>query len=830
MDLRVSYNWLREYLPGLKATPEEVAEKLSLHSFSVERWKRMDEGLDPAVVVGRIEKIEAHPNADKLRVVRCQVSGVRDQEVKIVCGGSNLCEGQLVAVALPGAKVRWHGQGELVELKPTEIRGVKSEGMICTADEIGLFEMFPHKEREILDLTAMGVEVGVSVTKALGLDDTIFEIEITTNRPDAMGMIGLAREVGAIFGIGLKIKDLRLKSGRNPSRPPLTLRGGDRLDVKVEVPKLCPRYIAVAMDEIKVGPSPWWIQRKLIASGVRPINNMVDITNYVLLEYGQPTHVFDHTKLTPDTRNLKPTIVVRLAKKGEKILALDGKAYDLDEKILVIADAEKPVAIAGIMGGEETGVHAETNRIVFEIANFDALTVRKGEHQLALSSDSSTRFNKGLPVQLPEFAAGRLVELAGEIAGGYVVQVVDAHPREILRSAQNDKNVKVSPKEIAERIGVSIAPAQMKKYLTALGFKVAGGAGTWTITFPYWREVEAGGLADIVEEVARMHGYHTLPSVLPPGVLPDEAPNIQFVHEHAIKEVLRGAGCTEVYTYSFVSADDIRRASLDPAHDALMLSNPLTSELTHMRPWLGISMLKTVAQNEKERARMQLFELSNEYHPRGAELPDERQKLIVACAGTEQYEGDFFFAVKGIAEHLSAALHLPALSFEKVAGAGNGPWVTHYHPSRVLLCKTGRDILGVVGELHPSLIRAYGIANRVAFLEWEVKVLLPHIGSGRAYRAPLAYPPVKRDIAFVVNKEVEYATLHATISKVDSLVYSVELFDQYEGKGVPAGHRSIAFHISYVSSERTLTAQEADRVHEKLVKMLETKFNAKIRD
>ena len=861
MNLMVSYNWLREYLPGLKASPEEVAQKLSLHAFSVERWWRTDEGLEN-IVIGKIVKIEKHPNADKLRVVMVEVGDVplfatKKGNVPIVCGGTNLFEGQLVAVALPGAKVRWHGEGEQVEMKITEIRGVKSEGMICAANEIGLEALTLHPlprgegegggKREILDLTWTKAKPGTPLAKALGLDDTVMEIEITTNRPDAMGMIGLAREVGAILGVKFQIPSTKFQT--NPKS-----QIQKSLEVKVEVPKLCPRYMAVVMEGVKVGPSPWWLKRRLIASGVLPINNIVDITNYVLLEWGQPCHAFDAAKLqhTNNTRNgdeqTRTEIVVRMGKKGEKILALDGNTYDLDENILVIADANpsssakqhygagRPVAIAGIMGGEETGVHADTMRIVYEIANFDPVTVRRGEHQLGLSSDSSARFNKGLPTQLPEFAAARLAELTKQVAGGEVVQVVDRKPSLGLRPSsplgrgQGEGNkVKVSPQDISRMIGVEIPATQMKKYLTGLGFKVAGSANKWSVTFPYWREIEAGGLADIAEEVARMYGYHNLPSVLPAGAPPDEPPNIQFAQERMIKEILRGAGLTELYTYSFISADEILRAGLK-VENAVALQNPLSSEITHMRPWLGISMLLSIKKNEEAGKMLKFFELSSEYHPRMGELPEERQKLIVSCAGREERDGQHFFGLKGIAEHLAYVLGLSDFSFEKIAKSEKTPWASRYHPGRVLLCKAGRDILGVVGELHPSLLKAYGIEQRVAFLEWEAKVLLPLIGSGRVYRAPLSYPPVKRDIAFVAPKTVEYATLVAAIQQIDPLLHKVELFDLYEGKGVPEGSRSVAFHLSYVSPERTLTAQEAERVHEKLVKMLKDKFGAKIRN
>lgn len=389
--------------------------------------------------------------------------------------------------------------------------------------------------------------------------------------------------------------------------------------------------------------------------------------------------------------------------------------------------------------------------------------------------------------------------------------------------------MKVAPVEVAKKIGVEIPAPQMKKYLTALGFSVSGGAKKWGVKFPYWREVEADGVADIAEEVARMYGYHRIPGVLPQGDLPFEIQSVQFTHEHEVKEALRGAGFTELYTYSFVARDSVARAGFDPDRDALALANPLTSEMAHMRPWLGISLLKAVAENEKTRDELKLFELSSEYHPRAGELPDERQKLIVLSAGREEREGAHFYAAKGVAEHLAEVLALPNFGYEKV-GSIKAPWVKHYHPSRVLLVKSGRDILGVVGELHPQLLRAYGIEQRVAFLEWEMRVVYPLIGQGRAYEPPPAYPPVKRDIAFVVSKEKEYAVIHGAIAKLDPLIAGVELFDQYAGKGVPEGHRSLAFHIQYASAERTLTAQEAEKVHIKLSRMLKERFDAKVRD
>ncbi len=816
MNIKVSYNWLCEYLPGLKASPEEVARNLSLHAFSVERLHRMDELLDH-VMVGRVKEISSHPNADKLRIATVDV-GSFGTSVPIVCGGVNLSEGMLVAVALPGAKVRWHGEGEPVELKTTEIRGARSEGMICAASEIGLFEAFPHKEREILDLSFTGAKPGTPVRKALRLDDVVLEVEITTNRPDAMGMMGIAREVGAIFGVPLK----------QPKAKNLNLKSKSTLEVRVEAPKQCLRYMALVLDGITIAPSPWWMQQRLVASGMHPINNIVDITNYVLLEYGQPCHAFDFDQIKSEIPNPKsqiPKIVVRMARKGEKIIALDGASYDLDENILVIADAKKPIAIAGVMGGQQSGIGPTTTSIVYEVATFDGVTVRKAEHQLGLSSESSTRFNKGLPMELPSEAAARLVELTGEIAGGKLVSIVDKN-----HAKSRPTVISVSPSAVTDIIGVSVKPAVMKKDLAKLGFKIAESASQWKITFPYWRTIEADGVADIAEEVARMYGYHRLPSILPKSVPSADPPSNIFSLEHGVKEIMRGAGYTEAYTYSFVSGDEVTRAGGD-LDDAVALLNPLSSELTHLRPWLGISMLKAIQKNQESGRVLHLFELSDEYYGAGkGKLPEERQKLIACVSGKDENER-LFYEVKGIAEHLASLLGLPLVTFEKFATKTKESWVaSRYHPSRVVVTRAGGDILGVVGEIHPRLIRAFGIEDRVAFLEWDFQTLAPLMGKGRAYRPPSLYPPVKRDISFMVSKGIEYQRLFIAMQNVDPLLSSVEFFDSYEGKGVPAGCRSLAFHIRYASEVRTLTAPEADAAHAKLTVMLKKEFNATVRD
>ncbi|MDO8621662.1 MAG: phenylalanine--tRNA ligase subunit beta [bacterium] len=909
MDFKLSYNWLKEFV-DLRLPPEALADLLSLHSVSVERMQRMDEGLDASVVVGRIEKIEAHPNADKLKVAYVAThalpptpplhagrgekkngfspshrEGEREgvgRSVRVVCGGTNLREGMLVAFAPPGAKVRWHGQGELVELKPTDIRGVRSDGMICAASEIGLGEYFPQEgEREILDLTSVwsGVNgqvsgVGQRLAAALGLDDVVFDIEVTTNRPDLMSIEELAREVAAVTR-----GELRVDSGELSKRKLSTINYQlSTPRVRIEDRNACARYGAVVIDGVKVAPSPWWMQRRLIAAGLRPINNVVDVTNYVMLELGQPLHAFDAARLKQNSRFQIPDsrfeITVRRAKAGESLQALDGNTYALTPDVLVIATPPSPeasegkaIALAGIMGGKETGVTEGTTRIVLECANFDPMVIRKGVRQLNVRTDASTRFEKGLQPEAIESVLPRAVELLVQLTGGTAgkLTISGAKPKPM-------RPITFRPAEASARIGVAIAPAMIQRTLTALGCKVQKKtSGIFSVTPPWWRRGDLEGPHDLVEEIARLYGYHRLPSVLPSGalpasVLPPRPPETVFGQEDHVRSVLAGAGATEVMTYSLTSQEAIERCGY-AIDAALALENPLSEEFAYLRPSVLPTILPIIAQNQEHHPKGLVFEMGNVYIPNAerktqntkqtsdgrhvAGLPREEMRLCVAAYG-RMVSGGHVMQLKGAVEHLFERLGIRDVEFRPseqcVSGnqesgiKNNGSSIHHssfiihhspmclWHPGRTMDVVVGGVLVGVLGEVHPSVVEQFGISARVAAADLDLAPILAASGKHQSPESPPAFPSVKRDLAIAVDRRTPYADIAAVLAASDPLLTESELFDQYEGAGVAMGKKSLAFHLTYRSPDRTLTAAEVDTLQEKLLRTLRERFGAEARE
>jgi phenylalanyl-tRNA synthetase beta chain len=800
MNLLVSYNWLKEYVK-VKVSPQEFAKRLSLSGPSIERIHPQGEGLDK-VVVGKILKVKPHPNADKLRVVETDLG---EMTKDIVCGGSNLKEGQLVATALPGAMVKWHGVGEPVEIKVAAPRGVESYGMICGADEVGLINLYPKKEeREVVDLTSTGAKPGTPLKDALGLDDVIFDVEVTTNRPDAFSMVGMARETAAILKTPLLWK---------PAASPKSQKKGAflSLEVQVESKRLCPRYQAAVMRNVKVGPSPAWLKANLAASGIRSINNLVDITNFVMLELGQPMHVFDHAKLKGGR------ILVREAKTGESIKALDGNTYKLTSGQLVIADADRPIAVAGVMGGEETGVTGTTADIVFEAATFDAVSVRRTARALNLHSDSSLRFEKGLSTEQTSDALARAVALAAELAGAELAgPVVDARA-----AAYKPPVFPFRPAKASEMIGVDIPAAEMKRILTALGFGVSGPAAKWKVTVPYWRDHDIEGERDLGEEVARVYGYGNLPSIIPEGVPPltDTAPAI--VWEDRVKLALKGWGATEVMTYSFVSREMIENFGYEVTN-ALRLANPLTSDLEYMRTSLLPSMLQVIAKNQEEVAEGLAFELANVYLPKENDLPVEGPRLVVA-AWSREADGSDFKKAKGLTWALLDEMGIHERRLERFTTTGV------WHPGRSGELRLGDTPAGVVGEIHPALLSKFGVERRVAIARLDFSVLLRFASRKMRYEPIPEFPPVKRDLAFTVDKDIEHATIKGKMLDADRLLRSADLFDIFEDGKLGHRKKSMAYHLVFAAPERTLTAEEVEAVMDRLRATLKKEFGAEIR-
>ncbi len=808
MNLLVSYNWLKQYVK-LKQTPQEFAARLSLSGPSVERIYPQGAVLEN-VVVGKILKVSAHPNADKLRVVETDLGSMTKD---IVCGGSNLSEGQLVAVALPGSWVKWHGEGEPIEIKEAALRGVTSYGMICGADEIGLTDRFPKKEeKEIVDLSSLKLKPGTPLAEALKMDDVIFDVEVTSNRPDAYSMIGMALEASAILDAPMLSK---------PAKSP-KMKGGTKalpLDVKIESKKLCPRYQAIVMRNVKVGPSPAWMKERLASAGVRSINNLVDITNFVRLELGQPMHVFDY-----DTLNGKK-IVVREAKAGEKLKALDGNVYELKAGQLVIADAEHPVAVAGVMGGEATGTTEKTTTIVFESAAFDPVSVRRTARGLNLHSDSSKLYEKGLSTECTDPALARAAELATELAGGEVVsKIID-----VRAGTYKPLVFPFRPERAVALIGVDIPSAKMKNILTALKFKVKGSGKAWKVEVPFWRDHDIEGERDLVEEVARVYGYGNLPSILPEGRLPQVETDNALALEDKAKRHLKDWGYTELMTYSFLSKELAEKTNCGE-QSMLRISNPLNEEFEFMRDRLIGSLLKVIAENQEEAVEGRAFELANIYVPRkgdpstslGASLPIESPRLVMASWSRHE-DGRDVYAIKGAVEALLEEFGVRGAKIEP--GQGSEIW----HPGRSAAVNLGGEMLGGFGEFHPELLKKFGIERRVAAISLDFSKLCAYASAAKFYAPIPEFPRVKRDLAFVVERHAEHAVIAAKLRNADPMIAKVELFDVYEGKNLGAGKKSMAYHFEFGAADRTLKAEEVDRVLEALRALLKKDFGAEVR-
>ncbi len=864
----ISFNWLKQYatLPD-SVTPEEVAKKLKLSTVEVDSIEQQGKNLEN-IVVGKIISCEKHPNADKLKVCKVDV-GVRAenlQPVQIVCGGSNVAAGMLVAVAKSGARVKWHGEGDLVVLKPTVIRGVESNGMICASDEIGLAEMFPKKEeKEIADLSViaspasgginsakqspglMGSELngiatsarpspprndkikpGMTLTDALGLNDVIFEIDnkSLSNRPDLWGHHGMAREVAALFGKEFApYPILEIKEGKE-----LKLR------VKVEDEKLCPKYLAVAIGGIKIQESPAWLKQALSAVGLRPINNIVDITNYVMLDLGQPMHAFDASRLSPKSKvqSLK-SIVVRRAKEGEEFVTLDKKEHTLTNDMLVIATDDPPaggkaVALAGVMGGRESGVTNDTTTIIFESANFDAAAIRRTSTKLGLRTDSSARFEKSLDPNMCELALARAVELLLELCPGAKVtsKTVGVGKPRLFTGP-----IEVPTAFFKQKLGIEIPAKTMISILTQLGFAVKEKKNILSVTIPTWRATRDISMAeDLVEEVARIYGYENIPGSLPEfPIVPPETNVLRRLEREIVQTLALELAYTEVYNYSFVSENQILKLG-DDINKYIELDNPLSKEKPFLRRSLVPGLLENLKQNSADYGELRLAEagkvfVKEESGPRAEKNGDEllpRQDTWLATVYLNKKAATPFVEARRAAE---AVLRPWGKDVSFTPPAEPKPW---QHPSRSadIICRG--VALGSVYELHPLLQEGLGLEGKVGILEINLNRLADFYEGKKIVLSPLpVYPEVSRDIAFLVKKEATHAEIIVAIKNADPLIKKVELFDVFEGKNVGAGHKSMAYHITYADPSKTLTSAEIDAAHARVEKMLEKKFGAEVR-
>ena len=796
--MKLSLNWLKEYVE-VKEGPQEMAHALTMHAVEVKEIRAQAELLDK-VVIGRIKQLREHPNADKLKLVDTEVGD--NKTVQIVCGGSNLKEGLWVAVALPGAKIRWHGEGEPVVLEPAKIRGETSEGMICLDSEIGLGET---KGTEIMVLDEhQDKKVGIALADLLKLNDHVLDIDnkSITHRSDLFSHLGIAREYAAIRNLKLKLPKLnKLKTSNK-----------HKLKVQVDNKELCPRYQALVLDNIQIKESPAWMQQRLIAAGMRPINNIVDITNYVMLEFGQPLHAFDYYKL------FEQTIIIRNAKKTEKIKTLDGQDRELAFHDLVIADAQKPIAVAGVIGGENSEVDAKTKTIVLESANFNKTSVRKTAQRLGIRTEANIRFEKGLGLIQCAQAMQRAVALLIEYAGAEVSSKL----HDLTQTSLKLKIIKVDLAYINDLAGIEIPKKKVISILNALELKTKEKKkGIIEVEVPLFR-TDLNIPEDIIEEVTRVFGYDQITPQPLHGKLEPVVPVQRLAIGDEIRRMLVGWGFTEMMNYSFHGDQDLRNTCLK-TEDHIELANPVSDDLKYLRITLLPKLLSNIKHNlDLNYHDLRLFEIGHVYFVPKKEIT----VLSVILTGDKE---DIFFQAKGILEKLFQNSNIEYL-FKKVdIVQETSPYANIFNNdvySRVY-CQ-GQDI-GNLNLINQELLDNYGIKGQVGYFSIYLEEVSKYANTNLEYQALPKYPPVTIDLAVTLPEKYSWKEVRHEIMITNSLIKEVELFDLYTGEKVGKGNKSFAMHLVFQPNKKTLEMKEVEQMREEIVKQLNKKFKAEIR-
>ena len=792
--MKISLNWLKDFVDiDSKIPSKELAELITVHTAEVEGVHELGEGYKN-MVVGCIKSIKAHPNADKLTVTETEVGG--GKILQIVCGAKNIYEGMLVPVALPGAFVKWHGEGEPVELKPASLRGVESFGMLCAGEEIGI----ESKVDGIYDLSKEGFKEGTPLSKVFGYSDTVLEVDnkSLTHRPDLWGHYGIAREVSAILGKPLKKLSPAIKFSAK----------GESVNIEVKDYELCPRYCGVIMKNIKVGESPKWLKDRLIAVGYRPISNIVDATNYVMAELGQPLHAFDKSYI-------KNGIIVRRAKNNEKITTLDGQVRELDENMLVIADHEKPVAIAGVMGGENSEINENTTEIIIESANFNPENVRKTSTKLGLRTEAVQRFEKSLDPYLSETAIKRVCELILQICPGAKLAgpLTDEKKLETVK-AKVDLNIET----VSSKIGVKLTSAQCKKILKSLEFGVTEkSAKVLTVTIPTFRATKDIDIEDdLVEEIVRMYGYDKVAPTLPD--LPIRLPikNKERVLKHHARELLSGNfGMSEVYNYSFYGHDEMAKALIDAEkseHMHIKLDNFLSAEQTHLRTTLVPNLLKNVISNLRYSDKFKLFEIGRTYLETGEYFPLEEKWIGGVIVEKGKVEKSLFYAAKSIVEEFLKKFL--KRDFEIAKSKHEPPYA---HPSRSAGIMVDGESIGGVIEVNPVVLKNFGIEANAAMFELNFTKLAELEQHAKKYEPIPKFPGMAIDVSVVVDKKTKSAAIEKTIKDAEKeLIAKVKLFDIYEGETLGHDKKALAYNITLQAKDRTLNDDEMLKIQQRI--------------
>ena len=799
--MNTALSWIKAYVPDLDVTAQEYIDAMTLSGSKVEGGQYLDKNLEK-IVTGQITKIERHPDADKLII--CQVD-IGKEMIQIVTGAPNVKEGDKVPVVLDGGKVAGgHDCGPLpeegIKIKKGKLRGIESNGMMCSIEELGSSrDMYPDAPELGIYILPKDTPVGADAVEVLGLHDVVFEYEITSNRVDCYSVVGLAREAAATF--------------RKEFHPPIVKETGndenirDYLTVEVEDTTLCPRYCARMVKNIKLAPSPEWMQRRLAASGIRPINNIVDITNYVMEEYGQPMHAYDYDLIGGHK------IIVKCAEDGDEFQTLDGQIRKLDHTVLMINDGEKEVGIAGIMGGENSKITDEVKTMVFEAACFDGTNIRLSSKKVGLRTDASGKFEKGLDPNNAEAAVNRACQLIEELGAGEVVGgILDIYPQK-----REPVRVKFDPERINRILGTEIGKEQMKEYfrMLELGFDEE----TQEVIAPTFRQ-DIHCLADLAEEVARFFGYDNIPTTLPSGEATTGKLSYKLRIEEIAREVAEFSGFSQSMTYSFESPkvfDKLMIPEGDELRRTVTILNPLGEDFSIMRTSPLNGLFTSLSTNYNRRNKdVKLYELANIYLPKNlplTELPDERMQFTLGMYG----EGDFF-TMKGVVEEL-----FDKLGMRKKVHYDPKCSRPYFHPGRKADIVYDGVTVGYLGELHPDVADRYKIGERTYVAVLDMPAVIPFADFDRKYQGLAKYPAVTRDLSMVVPKAVLVGQIEDVLAqRGGKLLESYNLFDIYEGAQIGTGYKSVAYSITFRAKDHTLTDDEVNGVMKKILNGLQS--------
>lgn len=805
--MKIPLSWLRDYV-DLELPTQELAHRLTM--AGVEVGDIVEIGDWGEAFVGLVQEVRPHPQADRLRL--CQVS-TGSEELEVVCGAPNVAAGQKICFAKVGARLFNTHNGKHEPLKEARIRGVVSQGMICSELELGLGD-----NQDGIIVLPGDAPVGTPLDRYLG--DTILNLELTPNRLDCLSILGIAHEVAALTGAGVREPDISYPE----EGPPVS----EQISVSVPDPDLCQRYTASLIQGVKIGPSPHWLQERLMRAGQRPINNVVDVTNYVMLEYNQPLHAFDYDLL--DDR----TIIVRRAGPGETLVTLDGVERRLNDQVLVIADSHQPIGIGGVIGGANSEIGPGTTSVLLEAATFNGFNNRQTAIAFRLRTEATLRFEKGLQPELAPIALRRATQLIHAVAGGRVAKdIIDVYPGR----NQPSPPVVLTASRLKKVLGMDVEMETVERVLGCLGFQTKRKTpDTLEVTVPYWRN-DISIEEDLVEEVVRIIGYDTVPTTMLSTPIPSHRPDLRRLLREQVKDALAGTGMQEVISYPLISLGDLEKVNrLDDEKLPLRVANPLNAEQERLRPTLRPSLLGTLTANQGHgEGPFLMFEVGSVFEARADELPDELDMVagvlagrrwelswLIRPAGTPSEALLDFYDAKGIVEGLLGSLGLAA-DYEP----GDDP---SFHPGRCAQIVLGGVKLGVVGELHPVVRERFGLQEQsVGYFELRLDALLQALPKGEQVFTPVSrYPEATRDLALVIPADVPAGKVRSIISRHRG-VTGVDLFDIYTGKNIDPGTKSLAFHVRFQARDRTLTTEEVNRSLQGLLRTLERQVQASLR-